>query len=43
VSTAGAKAERQLDDHVAALSAGVLAPHGREIITMSWLDFAFDG
>jgi hypothetical protein len=42
VSTAGARAERQLADHVAALSDGVLAPHGREIITMSWLDFALN-
>lgn len=42
VSTAGVAAERQLGDHVAALSAGVIAPHGRETITMSWLDFAMN-
>jgi hypothetical protein len=42
VSTAGATAEQQLDDHVAALSKGVIAPHGREIARMSWLEFALN-
>ena len=42
VSTGGAAAERQLDDHVAALSEGVIPPHGREIARMSWLEFALN-
>jgi hypothetical protein len=42
VSTAGAPAERQLDDHVAALSEGIIAPHSREIARMSWLEFALN-
>jgi aclacinomycin oxidase len=42
VSTAGAAAERRMDDHLAALSEGISAPHGREQTRMSWLDFALD-
>jgi len=42
LSTAGDGAERQIDDHLAALSEGGLAPHGREISRMSWLDFALN-
>jgi hypothetical protein len=42
VSTAGAAAERQLDDHLAALSEGVVAPHGRKVARMSWLEFALN-
>jgi aclacinomycin oxidase len=42
VSTAGAGAEQQIDDHLAALSEGGLAPHGREIARMSWLEFALN-
>ncbi|HSS50614.1 MAG TPA: FAD-binding protein, partial [Thermoanaerobaculia bacterium] len=42
VSTAGAASERQIDDHLAALSEGGLAPHGREISQMSWLEFALN-
>jgi len=42
VSSAGTTAERQLDDHVAALSEGVAASHGREIAKMSWLEFALN-
>jgi len=38
VSTAGAAAERQIDDHLAAL--GVTG--GREVQRMSWLDFALN-
>ncbi len=38
----GNNAERQIDDHLAALSAGGLAPHGREIARMSWLEFALN-
>jgi FAD binding domain/Berberine and berberine like len=41
VSTAGA-AERQLDSHLVALSEGVIAPHGREVARMSWLEFALN-
>ena len=42
VSTAGAAAERQVDDHLAAVSEGIVAPHGRELSTMSWLEFALN-
>src|SRR5436305_8270882 len=42
VSTAGAAAERQMDDHLAALSAGGIAPHGRELARMPWLEFALN-
>lgn len=42
LSTAGAAAERQVDDHLAALSEGVAAPKGRELARMSWLEFALN-
>jgi len=42
VSTAGGGAERQVDGHLAALSEGIIAPHGREIARMSWLEFALN-
>jgi aclacinomycin oxidase len=42
VSSAGGAAMRQIDDHLAALSEGVIAPHGREIARMSWLEFALN-
>lgn len=42
VSTAGADAAGQVDDHLAALSEGIITPHGREITRMSWLDFALN-
>jgi hypothetical protein len=42
VSTAGAAAERQFDDHLAALGDGVVAPAGRELTRMSWLEFALN-
>jgi FAD binding domain/Berberine and berberine like len=42
LSTAGDDSERQIDDHLAALSEGGLAPHGREIARMSWLEFALN-
>jgi aclacinomycin oxidase len=42
VSTAGAAAERQVDDHLAALAAGISAPGGRELARMSWLEFALN-
>jgi FAD/FMN-containing dehydrogenase len=42
VSTAGAAADQQVDDHLAALSEGGLAPHGLELARMSWLDFALN-
>jgi FAD/FMN-containing dehydrogenase len=42
VSTAGAAAERQMDEHVAALSEGVSAPTGREVARLSWLEFALN-
>ena len=40
VSTADAAAERQVDDHLAALGEGVGASNGRELTRMSWLEFA---
>ena len=40
VSTAGA--EGLIEDHLAALSEGVIAPHGREVARMSWLEFALN-
>lgn len=42
VSTAGGGAERQVDGHLAALSEGIIAPHGRELAQMSWLEFALN-
>lgn len=42
VSTAGAGAERQMDDHLAALSDGIGPPGGRAVARMSWLEFALD-
>ncbi|HEY2292841.1 MAG TPA: FAD-binding oxidoreductase [Thermoanaerobaculia bacterium] len=42
VSTAGAAAERQMEEHLAALSEGIGAPGGRELARMSWLDFALN-
>jgi len=42
VSTAGANADRQIDDHLAAVRDGVIVPSGREVDRMSWLDFALN-
>lgn len=42
VSTEGDAAERQIDAQLAALSAGIAAPCGREVSRMSWLDFALN-
>ncbi|MEO8623467.1 MAG: BBE domain-containing protein, partial [bacterium] len=42
VSTAGADAERLWDEHIAAVSDGVIAPSGREVVRMSWLEFALN-
>jgi aclacinomycin oxidase len=42
VSTAGAAASGQVDDHLAALCAGGIAPQGRELARMSWLEFALN-
>jgi hypothetical protein len=42
VSTAGEAAERQVDDHLAALGDGIVAPQGRELARMSWLEFALN-
>ena len=35
-------AERQMDDHLAALSEGIVPPKNRELSRMSWLEFALD-
>ena len=42
VSTAGATAERQVDDHLAALAEGIAAPKNLELARMSWLEFALN-
>jgi len=42
VSTAGAAAERQVDDHLAALGEGAGAPQAKELARMSWLEFALN-
>jgi hypothetical protein len=42
VSTAGAGAERQVEEHLAALSEGIAAPEHRELARMPWLDFALN-
>jgi aclacinomycin oxidase len=42
VSTAGGGAERQVDGYLAALSEGIIAPHGRQLTRMSWLEFALN-
>jgi aclacinomycin oxidase len=42
LSTAGAAAERQIDDYIVALSEGISPPRGREVATMSWLKFALN-
>jgi aclacinomycin oxidase len=42
VSTAGDAAERQREEHLAALSAGIPAPQGLEVARMSWLEFALN-
>jgi hypothetical protein len=42
VSTAGAAAERQIDEHLAALADGISAPGGRQLSRLSWLEFALD-
>jgi FAD binding domain-containing protein/berberine-like enzyme len=42
VGTAGAAAERQVDDHLAALGEGVGAPKAKELARMSWLEFALN-
>ena len=42
LSTAGAAAERLCDEHLAALDAGVGAPHTRQLATCSWLGFALN-
>jgi FAD/FMN-containing dehydrogenase len=42
VSTAGVAADRQVDDHLAALAKGVGTPEARELSRMSWLEFALN-
>jgi hypothetical protein len=42
LSTAGAAAERQVDEYLAALGEGGIAPQGRELARMSWLEFALN-
>jgi aclacinomycin oxidase len=42
VSTADTAAERQFDEHLAALAEGIGAPKDRELARMSWLEFALN-
>jgi len=42
VSTAGARAERQIEEHLSALGDGVGAPPATELARMGWLDFALN-
>jgi aclacinomycin oxidase len=42
VSTAGVAAERQMDDHLAALGEGLSPPSGGQLARMSWLEFALN-
>jgi len=42
VSPAGVRAERQIEEHLAALGAHVGAPTAKELAHMTWLDFALD-
>jgi len=42
VSTGGPAAERQVDEHLAALDEGVGLLNGRELTRMSWLEFALN-
>ncbi|MFN2633023.1 MAG: FAD-binding oxidoreductase [Thermoanaerobaculia bacterium] len=42
VSTAGAGAGRQIEDHLAAVGEGVRGPNDRELTRMSWLEFALN-
>ena len=42
VSTAGADAEHQVNDHLKVLSEGIVAPTGQEQARMSWLEFALN-
>ena len=42
LSTAVTGAQRQIDDYMAALSEGISLPQGREVATVSWLEFALN-
>jgi aclacinomycin oxidase len=42
VSTAGVAAERQVAEHLAAVSEGIGAPKSSELTRMSWLEFALN-
>jgi hypothetical protein len=42
VSTAGAEAQRQMEDHLKAVGEGIGAPVERELTRMSWLEFALN-
>jgi aclacinomycin oxidase len=42
LSTAGDRAERQIEEYLAAVSEGVSAPSSREQARMSWLEFALN-
>jgi aclacinomycin oxidase len=42
LTTAGAAAERQIDDYLKSVSDGIAAPQERKTATLSWLDFALN-
>jgi len=42
MSTAGAAAERQIENHLAAVTRGIAVAPGRETARMSWLEFALN-
>lgn len=42
VSTAGDAAEQQVNAFLASAGDGIVAPHGRELTRMSWLEFALN-
>jgi len=42
LGTAGADARRQVDEFLAAMGEGTVAPSGVDVATMSWLDFALN-
>jgi FAD binding domain-containing protein/berberine-like enzyme len=42
VSTAGGRAQRQIADFVSAMSGGLPRPHGPDLETLSWLEFALN-
>jgi FAD/FMN-containing dehydrogenase len=42
LTTEGPDGERQVEEYLASLGEGIARPEGREVATMSWLDFALN-